>query len=115
LSTLLAIGALVFLDGPWRWIVFIGLLMVDAVEITIWLKMRNRRSISGPEAVVGQRGTATTDLDPAGQVRVRGELWSAIASTPISAGDPVVVTGVDGIKLLVASREDATAPVNLSR
>jgi membrane-bound serine protease (ClpP class) len=114
-STLLAIGALIFLDGVWRWIVFGGLLMVDIFEISIWLRLRNKRAIVGSEAIIGQTGVATTDLKPKGHVRVRGELWTAIATEPITAGDPVVVTGVEGIKLLVASRKEAAAPVNLSR
>jgi membrane protein implicated in regulation of membrane protease activity len=113
-STLLAIAALIYLDGVWRWVVFIGLLMVDVVEVSIWLRLRNKRSITGHEALVGRKGTATSDLDPKGHVRVRGELWTAVAPEPISAGTPIVVTGLDGIKLLVASRADASAAVNLS-
>ncbi|MEA2435335.1 MAG: hypothetical protein QOG54_2792 [Actinomycetota bacterium] len=115
MSTLLAIAALIFMDGILRWVVFIGLLSTDAVGITIWLRHRNDRSITGHEGMIGKKGFATSDLDPKGHVRVRGELWTAVSDEPIAAGDPVVVTGVDGIKLLVASPTSASAPVNLSR
>jgi membrane protein implicated in regulation of membrane protease activity len=108
MSTLLAIGALVFLNSPWRWIAFICLLLVDVFEIWLWLRMRNRRAISGPEGMVGKQGTATTDLNPNGQARVKGELWTAVAAHPIAAGEPIVVTGVDGIKLLVTGRKGAS-------
>ena len=115
MSTLLAIAALVYLDGPIRWVVFVGLLLFDVFEIWLWLRLRKKRAITGSEAIIGKTGVATTNLDPKGHVRVGGELWTAIASEPISVDQPVTVTGVDGIKLLVSGREGAAAPVNLSR
>ena len=115
MSTLLAIGALIYLEGPWNWIVFVCLLLVAVFEISLWLRLRNKRAVSGHEGMVGKEGTATTDLNPTGQARVVGELWTAVAAQPISAGEPIVVTGVDGIKLLVAGREGSPSPVNLSR
>jgi membrane protein implicated in regulation of membrane protease activity len=38
---------------------------------------------------------------PAGRVRVRGELWSALCPSHARAGDAVVVESVDGLTLQV--------------
>ena len=43
-----------------------------------------------------------TAIDPEGEVLVRGELWSAVASGPgIGVGERVRVVGVEGLKLRV--------------
>jgi len=66
--------------------------------------VRGRHSpvVSGREALAGATGIATSDLTPSGQVRVRGEVWTAIAQDgPISEGDAVRVVGVEGLRLTV--------------
>lgn len=102
MSTIAAILAFIFLDSPWRYLVAGGLLIVDVFEIYIWLRWRKQRSITGAEGIVGARGTALTDCDPEGQVKVKGQIWRARAVGSVNADDEVVVTGVDGIRLLVA-------------
>lgn len=59
--------------------------------------------------MVGARGIAKQRLDPAGYVRVRGELWKAEhrgGGPPIEAGCPVRVQGREGLILFVVP-EDA--------
>jgi membrane-bound serine protease (ClpP class) len=60
--------------------------------------------------MVGELGTATADLSPEGMVRVRDALWRARTNraTPIAAGDPIRVAGVEGLVLQVepAGAED---------
>ena len=51
--------------------------------------------------LVGERGTALTDLDPAGRVFVHGEYWNARAGRPIVKGAAVRVTRVQGLALEV--------------
>ena len=56
----------------------------------------------GPQALVGRAGVALSDLTPAGQVRVDGEVWSAIAEDEVvRSGEAVEVTGVEGVTLRV--------------
>jgi membrane-bound serine protease (ClpP class) len=63
---------------------------------------RNYPVISGWEALSGAAGVAVSDLTPTGQVRVRGELWTAVAQeSPIREGDAVQVVGVEGLRLRV--------------
>jgi membrane-bound serine protease (ClpP class) len=60
-----------------------------------------RPPATGREEMVGLVGTATTALAPEGQLAVRGELWEAVSEQPVSAGDQVQVTAVDGLRLHV--------------
>lgn len=57
----------------------------------------------GRESMIGERGVAVGALNPEGTVRVRGGLWRARTSraTPVAGGDPVRVTGIDGLLLEV--------------
>ncbi len=99
-----AVLAILFLDSPWQWVVIGLLLLVDVIQITVWLRWRKKRSITGIESIVGAPGRAVTPLDPDGQVRVRGQLWSAHSTERVEVGDDVTVTAVDGLKLEVAPR-----------
>jgi len=61
---------------------------------------------SGAMRLIGQRGTALTDLTPVGQVRVDLQPWSAVAlQGEIHSGDPVKVVDVAGVRLQVVPVE----------
>jgi membrane-bound serine protease (ClpP class) len=96
--------ALLFVDPPWRWLIIGGLLMTDVVQVAIWLRWRKKKSITGIDSIIGEEGRAMTTLDPEGQVRVRGQVWTAHATERVEVGDDVTVTAVDGLKLEVAPR-----------
>ena len=64
-------------------------------------EMDQRRPI---ELLIGTGGKAIESLEPAGYVRVRGELWRALANASVGAGDAVEVVGVEGTTLLVRPR-----------
>jgi membrane-bound serine protease (ClpP class) len=57
----------------------------------------------GRDYLVGETGTALVDFDPDGLVEVRGARWRGTAhrEAGIATGDPVQVTGVDGLYLEV--------------
>jgi membrane protein implicated in regulation of membrane protease activity len=64
---------------------------------------------SGPERLVGSRGTARNDLRPEGQVQVQGEIWRARAvehDAPIPAGAEVVVRAAERLTLVVERSSD---------
>jgi len=60
-----------------------------------------RRPVSGAEGLVGEHGVAKTALKPKGTVLVHGELWNAEADAAIEAGEAVVVSAIDGLKIRV--------------
>jgi membrane-bound serine protease (ClpP class) len=93
--------AILFVDPPWRWVIIGALLATDVVQITVWLRWRKKKSITGIDTIVGAPGRAMTALDPDGQVKVRGQVWTAHSTDPIEVGDDVTVTAVEGLKLEV--------------
>jgi membrane-bound serine protease (ClpP class) len=106
----LTIGALLLIDSPipqmrvhiWTALsVSIPLGLITAFLMSIALKARRNKRASGPEAMVGEIGTAQTALVPQGKVSVHGEIWNAVASTEIPVGQSVRVTAVDGLTVRV--------------
>jgi membrane-bound serine protease (ClpP class) len=82
--------------------VVIGMSAVVLFLLTLVFKAHRRRSFSGREGMIGETGTARTDLAPTGKVFVHGELWEAEAGEPVRAGEKVKVVEVfDGLKIRV--------------
>ncbi len=70
--------------------------------LTLVFRAHARRSATGPEGMIGETGTARTDLSPTGKVFVHGELWQAEAGEPVRAGEKVKVLEVlEGLRLKV--------------
>ena len=56
---------------------------------------------TGIEGLIGEEGTAKTDIKEKGKVHVHGELWNAESDEPIAAGERVIVTEVKGMTVKV--------------
>ena len=69
--------------------------------VNLVLRAHRQPVTTGAPALIGLQGVAETDLSTSGQVFVRGELWTAVATEPIRKGERVRVIGVDGITLRV--------------
>jgi len=107
---LLTLGALLLVDAP---IPEMRVKLVTALAVSIpvgaitvflmgiALKARRNKIVTGEQGLIGEIGAARTDLNPGGKVFVHGELWDAISSVPLKAGDSVVVRRVDGLQLWV--------------
>ncbi len=87
---------------------------VAVVVVILWIvkdlllfptMRRYYRSEPAERRIVGQRGTAVTDIAPTGFVRVRGELWQAASEQDIVAGSEIYVRDIHGLQLTV--RRDA--------
>jgi membrane-bound serine protease (ClpP class) len=67
---------------------------------------QRRPSVTGAAGMLGAAGSALTAIPAGGEGRVsaHGEIWSARASEAIAAGDPVLVSGIDGLVLTVRRR-----------
>ncbi|MDG4552127.1 MAG: nodulation protein NfeD [Candidatus Contendobacter sp.] len=66
---------------------------------TLLIRQRARPVVSGAEELLGATGAVMAD-DP-GRVRVHSESWLARAPRPLRPGEPVRVTGREGLTLLV--------------
>lgn len=62
---------------------------------------------TGREGMIGEVGVARTPLVPRGKVFVHGELWDAVAESPVAARQEVEVTEVAGLTLRVVPRASA--------
>lgn len=107
----LTLGGLLLVDGPipemrvklWTALgVSIPLGIITVFLMTIALQARRNKVVTGTQGMVGEIGVARTALNPEGKVFVHGELWDARSSQPISIGDSVVVTAIEGLRLEVA-------------
>ena len=74
---------------------------------TMWMAMRSRRLpvVSGADALLQSTAVALEDFGRDGAVRVQGERWRAITSTPVHKGDELRVTAVADLVLRVEPRD----------
>jgi membrane-bound serine protease (ClpP class) len=57
---------------------------------------------TGREAMPGKSVSALSRIDAAGgRVFMEGETWNAVSTTPIEAGQPVEISGIEGLTLQV--------------
>jgi membrane-bound serine protease (ClpP class) len=122
---LLTLGGLLLVDSPipemrvhllTALAVSIPLGLITAFLMGIALKARRNKMVSGAQGIIGETGIAQTALSPSGKIFVHGELWDAISSTDVPAGQSVVVRRVDGLLLQVEPlpvTRPAPAPVAL--
>ncbi len=63
---------------------------------------------TGSAALIGAHGIAQGDLNPSGYVRVRGELWLAVAlpaDQVVASGTDVEIVNAEGMKVFVRAVE----------
>ena len=69
--------------------------------VRLAVRARRRKSRIGADAMVGCPATAMEALGPEGHILVEGEIWRAVADSPIPAGAAVRVVGHDHLLLRV--------------
>ncbi len=102
-------GALMLVDGPPDMRIHLGTAVAVALPfgaITVFLlslvlKARRAKAVTGTSGMVGETGTALSALSPSGKVFVHGEYWNAVSSQPVESGTRVRVAAVDGLLLHV--------------
>jgi membrane-bound serine protease (ClpP class) len=115
-AALVAGSWLLFAGIPVPWLTAVltiggvALFMLAAMPATV--RARFSTPTIGRASMVGEVGLATADLAPEGMVRVRDALWRARTNraTPIAAGDPVRVAGVEGLVLQVEPAPGENGP-----
>jgi membrane-bound serine protease (ClpP class) len=122
---LLTLGGLLLVDAPipemrvhlfTALAVSIPLGIITAFLMSIALRARRNKVVTGVQGLIGEIGVAQTALTPQGKVFVHGELWNAVASAPISIGSKVVVREVNGLQLTVGpatAQDQAEVPISM--
>lgn len=110
-AALLQVSGMFLIDGggqidPRWWLILptvLGVLFFFLLAMPTVQRARLSTETIGRDSLVGETGTALVDFDPDGLVEVRGARWRGTAhrEAGISAGDPILVTGVDGLFLEV--------------
>ncbi len=108
--TTLTLGGLLLVDAPipemrvhllTALAVSIPLGLITVFLMSIALKARANKVVTGVQGLIGEVGLTQSALSPQGKVFVHGELWDAISSANLPAGQPVVVRQVRGLELSV--------------
>jgi membrane-bound serine protease (ClpP class) len=107
---LLALGGLLLVDGPipemrvqlWTALgVSIPMGAITVFLMTIALKARRNKVVTGEQGMVGEVAIVCAPLTPSGKVFVQGELWNAVAPANVEAGGRVVIRSVENLVLHV--------------
>ncbi len=73
--------------------------------IMMLMRSRTRAVVTGREELMGSSAVVIDWTGRTGHVRVHGEIWSARADHPLSAGQGVRVSAMDGLVLTVRTNE----------
>ena len=117
---LMVLGALLLVNGPipqmrvqlWAALaVAIPMGLITVFLMSVALKARKSKVVTGEQGLIGEIGLVTSPLMPAGKVFVQGTLWDAVATQSVEAGRRVVVRRVENLVLQVEPlREPALQP-----
>jgi membrane-bound serine protease (ClpP class) len=107
---LLTMGGLFLVDAPipemrvhllTALAVSIPLGLITAFLMSIAMRARRNKIVTGEQGLIGEIGIAQSALSPGGKVFVHGELWDALSAVPVAAGEQVVIRQVEGLTLRV--------------
>jgi membrane protein implicated in regulation of membrane protease activity len=109
LFLLLALVLFIVLPSPWDVIGGLVSLALGILEVFYWQRRVRRQKVqTGVDTLVGATGEVTDPLAPTGQIRVRGEIWEARASSELPRGSLVRVVAVHGLALEVEAIGERT-------
>jgi membrane-bound serine protease (ClpP class) len=116
----LALGSMILIDSPvpalqigMRVILPITLGISGIVLFLVGLAVRAQKMVpvTGESGMLNEVGQALSSIDPGGigRVRTHGEIWTATATEPVTEGDTVRVTAVQGLLLTVRPERSPSA------
>ena len=103
-------GGLMLVQGPipelqiqWStmWPIAIPFGVVTVFLVRLVLVSHRKKVVTGRDGMIGEIGTASTEVHKSGKVMVHGEYWGAHSRNPIADGAKVRVVGLEGLQLEV--------------
>jgi len=70
------------------------------------LRTHRKKVTTGKEGIIGEIGIAVSNIAPEGQVKIHGEYWKALSDKKIKKNERIIVTDVDGLKLIVKKQNN---------
>jgi membrane-bound serine protease (ClpP class) len=123
---LLTLGGLLLVDSPipemrvhlvTALAISVPLGLITAFLMSIALKARRNKVVTGEQGLVGETGVVQSALSPQGKVFVHGELWNAVGLSPLPAGQMVVVRKIEGLTLhvepIAVTQASSSTPVSV--
>jgi membrane-bound serine protease (ClpP class) len=104
------LGAVMLVDSPIpemrvHWVTAIALALpfsaITAFLLSLAVRARRNKVETGSEGMIGETGSAITELAPEGKIFVHGEYWDAVSPRPVAIGGRVRVTAINKLKLTV--------------
>lgn len=105
----MVLGSLLLVEGPPEMRIRLGtaigvtlpFAIITVFLLSLVLKARANKVVTGDAGMIGEMGVARTALTPRGTVFVHGELWDAVGSTAVEAGAQVRVVAIEGLTVKV--------------
>jgi membrane-bound serine protease (ClpP class) len=106
----LVLGATMLVEGPipemrihlaTALAVAAPLAIITSVLVTLVVRARQSKVVTGAEGMVGQVGTALDELNPEGRILVHGENWLAQSRSNVPRGATVRVMAIRNLRLRV--------------
>jgi len=106
----MVLGALLLIDSPLPELrihlsTAIGLALpfaiITATLVSLVVRARSNKVVTGEQGMIGETGSAVTELAPSGKVFVHGTYWDAVAQEKVPAGARVRVTAIRQLTLIV--------------
>jgi membrane-bound serine protease (ClpP class) len=118
----LILGSMMLIDSPapelqigWRIIGPVTVTTAAIIAFLVRLAIQAQRTpkVTGSSGMLGEQGRALSSISPGGigRVETHGEIWTATATEPVTEGDTVRVTAVQGLLLTVSPDRTARSPV----
>jgi membrane-bound serine protease (ClpP class) len=91
------------------WLIVVVIICAAALLVFVVqrvVRAHQKQVSAGREELVGRTAEVEVALDPKGIVLIEGERWAAISEKGrVKPGEEVIVTRVDGLKLIVTKKE----------
>ena len=91
------------------WLLAILIILVGGfIALATFLIVRTyrRQAMTGKEELKGKTAEVKETLDPQGLVFYQGDLWEALSTSgKVESGEEVIITAVQGLKLIVKKKE----------
>lgn len=103
LLLVMLLGWVLFLILSWQIALPLYMVAVIISLVVYWkiIQSQRRQPMIGKRAMTGDRAVVVSLKEGGAEVEYQGEIWRAVSSQPLQAGQKVMIEGVEGLTLRV--------------